>query len=336
MNQHRPSSDLSAEVGRPETNGELLARTATPILGVPVMAGKRLLVVEDDPGLAETLSSMLGEQGYEVETVARGSDAVARAHEQPPALLLLDVGLPDQDGLEVALRLGGDRRTAHIPVLFLSGQEDLATRVRICRHLSCDFLRKPFGEAELLARIERSITDADQRARLRWDARIDELTGLGNARLLEERLHVEAARRARYGTPLTLVVMDLDRLKKINDEHGHLAGSAVIKALGHAIRAEIRETDVAFRFGGDEFVVLLPHTGLHEGMTFSERLLRRVRGLRPDGIPISVSMGVAAFDPSVDASVEAQLARADAATYKAKRMGGDSLVAADSVPAKSA
>jgi two-component system cell cycle response regulator len=332
MNQYRPRTEV-AEMGRLESDGERIARTATPILGAPAVAGKRLLIAEDDPGLSETLSSMLEEQGYEVETVARGADAVVRAQEKPPALLLLDVGLPDQDGLEVALRLGGDRRTAHIPVLFLSGRDDLATRVRICRHLSCDFLRKPFGEQDLLARVERSLTDADERARLRWDARIDELTGLGNARLLEERLHVEAARRARYGTPLTLVVMDLDRLKKINDQHGHLVGSAVIKALGQAVRAEIRETDVAFRFGGDEFVVLLPHTGLSEGMSFAERLMRRIRSLRPAGITISVSMGLAAFDEKLDGSVEAQLGRADAATYQAKRLGGDRLIAAG-VPAE--
>jgi hypothetical protein len=87
--------------------------------------------------------------------------------------------------------------------------------------------------------------------------------------------------------------MDVDRLKTINDQHGHLTGSSVLRAVGQAVRAEIRETDVAFRFGGDEFVVLLPHTTLAEGLVFSQRLIGRIRGLRPQRLEVSVSIGVA-------------------------------------------
>jgi two-component system, cell cycle response regulator len=329
MRQVVPPSKRAAERLR-SGDWSRLTRTATPVLGVLVQPppSRRILVVEDDAVLSEVLRGLLEEHGYEVETVSCGADAVKSARETPPALLLLDLGLPDQDGMSVAGELGRDRLTAQIPALLLSGQEDLAQRVRICRDLPGDFLRKPYRAEELLARIERCLADADARARLRSDARIDELSGLGNARLLEERLSVEAARRDRYGTPLTAVVIDVDRLKQINDTHGHLTGSAVLRSLGDALRAEIRETDVAFRYGGDEFVVLLPHTELRDGMAFAERLMGRIRALRPCGVPVSVSMGVA-VSGNGDGAVRAQLARADAAAYAAKRAGGDRIVTDD-------
>jgi diguanylate cyclase (GGDEF)-like protein len=304
-------------------------RTATPVLGVLTLPArsKRILVVEDDRDMAEVICDSLVRQGYQTESVMCGADALTKVRALSPALIVLDINLPDQDGVAVALELLGDRRTAHLPVLFVSGRTDLAARVRECRQLNCDFLRKPYHEQELLARVERCLAESDLRARLESDARIDELTGLGNPRLLDERLGVEAARRARYGTPLTILVMDLDGLKQINDKHGHLTGTAVLREVGEAVRHEIRETDVAFRYGGDEFVVLLPHTGMSDALAFAERLLGHIRSLRPHGIPVSASMGVAAFDDAIDDSIQAQLARADAATYAAKRTGGNRIVA---------
>ena len=123
--------------------------------------------------------------------------------------------------------------------------------------------------------------------------------------------------------------MDLDGLKQINDKHGHLTGTAVLRTVGEALRREIRETDVAFRYGGDEFVVLLPHTSMTDALAFSERLLGHIRTLRPSGLPVSVSIGVAAFDDAIDDSIQAQLARADSATYAAKRLGGNRIVASN-------
>jgi two-component system cell cycle response regulator len=330
MRQDLPSRAEALRARDPDA----INRTATPVLGVLVqpMLTRRILVVEDDDVLRDVLRSLLEEHGYEVATAASAAEALRAARETPPALLLLDLGLPDQDGLTVAGELGHDRRTAGTPVLLLSGHEDLAARFRICRDVPGDFLRKPYRAEELLARVERCLSDADARARLRSDARIDDLTGLGNVRLLEERLAVETARRERYGTPLTVVVIDVDRLKQVNDAHGHLTGSALLRALGDALLAEIRETDVAFRYGGDEFVVLLPHTDQRDGLAFAERLLARVRTLRPCGLQVSVSIGVAASGEAGDRSVRAQLGRADAAAYAAKRSGGNRVVTDDRRP----
>jgi diguanylate cyclase (GGDEF)-like protein len=338
MNEHR-RPQWSERTGRRDQgeDSHRVDRTATPVLGVLTLPArsKRILVVEDDPDMADTICELLCEQGYQTESASSGADAIAKVRAMSPALVILDMGLPDQDGVQVALELVADRRTAQLPVLFVSGRGDLAARVRECRQLNCDFLRKPYHETELLARVERCLAESDLRARLESDARIDELTGLGNPRLLHERLGVEAARRARYGTPLTILVMDLDGLKQINDRHGHLTGTAVLREVGAALRREIRETDVAFRYGGDEFVVLLPHTGMSDALAFSERLLEHIRTLRPSGIAIAVSIGVAAYDDNVDDSIQAQLARADSATYDAKRLGGDRIVASQPLRATS-
>jgi two-component system cell cycle response regulator len=316
-------------MNRVAVDGDRVNRAPTPVLGVliPSTRGRRVLVVEDDADTSDTLCSLLGDEGYQADSALSGAEAITKVKAAPPSLVLLDVGLPDKDGLTVALEVAADRRSAHVPILFLSGVRDLPERVRKSRLLQFDFLRKPYSAEELLARVERCIAQADMREQLRHDALIDELTGLGNMRLLDERLEVEAARRARYGTPVAVAVADLDGLKKINDQHGHLTGSAVLRAVGDALRAEIRETDVAVRYGGDEFVVVLPHTGLQEGVVFADRLLRRIRQLRPSGLVISVSIGIAAFDERVDDTIRDQLARADAAAYRAKRQGGNRYVA---------
>jgi len=314
-------------------------RAATPVWGVEIGDGQarpRLMVVEDDEDFAHEIGEALLAQGYEVVTFAFAETAIEAARNNPPALLLLDVHLPDTDGFMVAMELADDRRTAAVPVLFISADETLAVRVRGFREGEADFLRKPFELDDLLTRVDACLVRAERRNRLRRTARIDELTGLGNVRFLEERLIVESSRLARYGTSLAIVVGDVDGLKTINDTQGHPAGSAVLRAIGEALSLEIRDTDLAVRYGGDEFVVLLPHTGLPEATRFAERLLARIRRLRPCGLTVSISLGVAAFDEQRDASVRDLLERADRAAYRAKRDGGDRILADSSTTGASA
>ena len=315
--------DARSGLGR-ESDG--LDRKATPVWGVMAldhMRARRVLVVEDDPDIAEGVSDALAADGYEVETAHRGDEGLVAARRSTPDLIILDVRLPDMDGFKVARELWRDRRTSSVPILFLSGMADLASRVRTLQSEEADFLPKPFSFKDLLTRVEQAILRAETRNRLLFSARQDELTGLGNLRLFEERLATEAARIDRYGTPLSIVVMDVDKLKTINDRHGHAAGSAVLRSVGEALAHAIRETDLAVRYGGDEFVVLLPHTELADGAAFAERILTRVRQLRPCGLTVSVSLGVAAFDKGVDRTVEHLFERADQAAYRAKRDGGD-------------
>ncbi|MDB4968160.1 MAG: response regulator receiver modulated diguanylate cyclase [Myxococcales bacterium] len=285
---------------------------------------RRILVVDDDLELAAGVAEMLrGEQSYDVELAQNGAEGLDRARRHPPDLILLDVKMPVLDGFATAERLGEDPITADIPILFLSASERLLTQMRALKLKTADFLAKPFDAEELLARIDRSMQHLVSRERWRTEAFTDELTGLGNLRMLQRRMAVEQSRFERYGTPLAVVMIDFDRLKKINDERGHAAGSEALAALGGVLRKGARETDLATRYGGDEFVVLLSHATLNDGMGYAERVLSQLRQLRPAGLSVTVSIGVAATIAGSDRSVTSLLEEADAAAYQAKRLGGD-------------
>jgi two-component system cell cycle response regulator len=193
-------------------------------------------------------------------------------------------------------------------------------------------LPKPFSSDELLTRIQRVRDQAAARRKLTLEAEHDELTGLGNLRQLRTRMVSERARSERYGSPLSLVVVDVDKLKQINDQHGHIAGSRAIRAIADVLKKEVRETDLPVRYGGDEFVVLLPHTNLADGLTFANRAVDHIAAIKPGGIPVTVSIGVASLgvrsaETSGATLDDDLLRRADAAAYRAKRLGGNRVCA---------
>ncbi|HXI56167.1 MAG TPA: diguanylate cyclase [Polyangia bacterium] len=284
----------------------------------------RILVVEDDPALKMTLAESLQEEGFVVATAATAEEGLVHAAAVPPALILLDVRLPLIDGFQMARRLREMEGLRGVPILFLSGASDLPVRVRAAQMDDVDFLRKPFARDELFTRIHRVIQQAAARDKLRAEAQHDELTGLGNRRSLRASLAAERARFDRYGEPFSVVVFDLDKLKNINDQHGHQAGDMALRAVADVLRREGRETDLAVRYGGDEFVVLLPHTTGDEAMVFAARTLGHVARLNPGGIAVKVSAGVASLDSlNAGESADAIIGRADAAAYRAKRAGGD-------------
>jgi two-component system cell cycle response regulator len=290
---------------------------------IPGVVRRRILIAEDDLDHAATLDSFLTDEGFEVTLTRNGAEVLRQAHDLPPDLILLDAQMPVLNGFDAAEKLVADIRTCGVPILILSGAEDLVPRVRGLKLDTVDFLRKPYSPLELLARIERSLNQGRTRELLRREASIDELTGLGNARSLRQSLNLEQSRISRYGTMSAIVMMDVDKLKTINDRHGHLVGTQVLHAIGESLRTTIRDTDLAARYGGDEFVVILPHTTAVEGGAFAERFLSRVRELRPGGVQVSMSMGVAALGGAETASVDVLLARADAAAYRAKHQGGN-------------
>lgn len=320
-----------AQARRAAASGCVVSLPAAPSsTGIPERSTRRLLIVDDDVEDAEWLAELLGHEGFVVVCAADGQAALTEARRKPPDLILLDINMPVMDGFATAKELANDPLTAAVPILFLSGTDDLMARVRSFDGDGVDFLRKPCSFLELLARIEKSLKQAESKRHLRLDANIDELTGLGNLRSLRAHLATEQSRIGRTGASLAIVMIDVDKLKEINDRHGHLVGNKVLKAIGETLTAEIRATDLAVRYGGDEFVVLLPHTTQEEAAAFGRRFLSRVNLLRPEGIDLSLSLGVAALVRSDRLSIDAVLGRADAAAYRAKRLGGNRVLTHDS------
>jgi diguanylate cyclase (GGDEF)-like protein len=159
--------------------------------------------------------------------------------------------------------------------------------------------------------------------KLEQAAKTDELTGLSNRRDMKEKLRYEANRSARSQRPFCLLLADIDDFKRINDDHGHDAGDLVLKALSGRMTVSLRKQDVIARWGGEEFLILLPESGMEEGRTIAERLLKTVTGqpfrIRDKSLQLSLSIGLARFDPGSD--LEKTITRADQALYRAKHKG---------------
>jgi diguanylate cyclase (GGDEF)-like protein len=285
----------------------------------------RLLIVEDDEPTREAISEALADT-YDVEPAADGVEGVEAARARRPDLVLMDLFLPRLDGFGALEMLRADPATADVPVILVSGRGDDRTRVRSLDLGAVDFLQKPYSERELRARIERTLRLARRQSQLQALADTDALTGLANRRAFLSRLEQEVKRARRYGTPLACIMVDLDHLKPVNDRFGHPAGDRAISSLAAVLRGELRETDFGARYGGDEFVMLLPHTTAGEGRALAERICERLpeAGFEAGGqrIDIQASFGVAELPPgSPGEAAEGLVRNADAALYAAKRSG---------------
>jgi diguanylate cyclase (GGDEF)-like protein len=285
----------------------------------------RVLVVEDDEGAREALADVLSDF-YEVETTRDGIEGVDAARLRRPDLVLMDLFMPRLDGFGALEALRADPLTADVPVILVSGRGDDLTRAHSLDLGAIDFLQKPFSERELRARIDRTLRLARRQTQLQALAETDALTGLANRRAFMGRLGLEVKRARRYGTPLACLMVDMDHLKPVNDLLGHAAGDKAIAAVAEMLRSELRETDFGARYGGDEFVLLLPHTTAVEGRVLAGRLCDRLRetSLQVDGHPVrlAASFGVSELPegPSEEAGEE-MLRLADAALYEAKAAG---------------
>ncbi|HET8541502.1 MAG TPA: diguanylate cyclase [Anaeromyxobacter sp.] len=285
----------------------------------------RVLVADDEDDARDALAMILQPE-YDVTAVADGDTAVERVRAEHPDLVLMDLFMPRLDGLEALERIRADPATADIPVIFVSAGADDAVKARTFELGAVDYLQKPFSDRELRARVERTLRLARSQIALREMAQTDPLTGLANLRAFRARLEDELKRARRYRTPFTAVMADMDHLKPINDELGHAAGDQAIAAVAAVIRAELRETDFGARYGGDEFVILLPHTTADEGRVLADRICAKLKQTALDvagrKVSLGASFGVACLpEDGTDMGADALVAAADTALYRAKRGG---------------
>jgi diguanylate cyclase (GGDEF)-like protein len=248
--------------------------------------------------------------------------------------VLLDILMPRLSGLEACRLLKGMTSDSFLPVVLVTVKTDSASRVEGLKIGADDYVCKPFDKEELIARVEamlriKRLHDhvVEARARLEQLSLHDDLTGLYNYRYLHSRLSEEFKRAERYHDPLACLVVDIDRLQAHNDAGGREAGDRVVRFVADTIRGSVREVDVVARFGGDEFLVVLPSTHFAGSVTVAERIFQdataRLNGEQRSVLPVTLSLGVALF-PSRDVRTKDALLRgADAALHAAKRDGGN-------------
>ncbi len=270
--------------------------------------------------------------GYDVVECADGEQALAAAVEHLPDVILLDIEMPVMDGYEAVVALKADERTADIPVVFLTGRSGAQDVVRALRLGGHDYVRKPPEPTELLARVRAALRVKALQDELRTRAaeletvsRTDFLTGLYNRRHTEEHLRMLESGAVRHGYPLSVLLVDVDNFKSVNDTLGHQVGDRVLVGIGQRLQAALRLEDVVGRWGGEEFLMVLPHTSLDQATALAERLRELVchtpieTGVADDApLTVTVSIGGAAAE---DTGAHELVHLADQGLYEAKQAG---------------
>ena len=312
----------------------------------------RILVVDDVPDNVDILDARLSSRGYEVVTATNGQEALDRVHGEAPHLILCDVMMPVIDGFEVSRRIKNDPSLPFIPIILVTAKDTAEDIVMGLEAGADDYISKPYNFKELEARvramlrIKRLQDELDQKNRELEDANkrlrklsiTDGLTGLFNHRHVHELLRDEWERSLRTGERVAVAMLDLDRFKSINDTYGHPTGDVVLYETAKMIGETAREIDMVGRYGGEEFIAILPNTDEDAAAHFAERVREAVEGYlyrdEANEIRMTVSCGVASAPRAAVDSPEALLKLADEALYLAKTSGRNRVIRATEVPAE--
>jgi len=301
-------------------------------------AKPKILVADDSLVVRSMLRRDLEAHGYQVIEAVDGEDAVIRVEAEHPDVVLLDVEMPRLDGHGAIVRIRELDGCADLPVVFLTG---LATTDDVVKGLALgahDYLSKPFEVSELVARVSAAcrvkfLQDElrSRNAELEQISRVDVLTGLANRRHLIEHMHAASAGARRHGQPFSLLMIDVDHFKKVNDDLGHEAGDIVLREIAKRLAAGCRGEDLCGRWGGEEFLAIAPGTALEDAIALAERMRTLVadRHILVDDdrvVDVTVSIGVASG--VVDG--ESLLRSADRSLYEAKETGRNCVVAGSS------
>jgi two-component system cell cycle response regulator len=308
----------------------------------------RILIVDDHEDNVELLRARLESWGYRTDAARDGEQALAAVRAAPPDLILLDVMMPKVDGHEVARRVKADPALPFIPIIMQTALDSTEHKVEGLESGADDYITKPIEFPELQARVRsmlriKSLQEERERLlgelsemnqRLLRMSHTDALTGLDNRRHLEERLVEMFEHSTRLREPMSCVLCDLDKFKSVNDTYGHQAGDAVLKQLAEILRREAREIDRVGRYGGEEFMLLLPGTVLDAAVTFAERVRRAVEAhtfsFQGGSLQRTASFGVAGWPHPRVEHCEALVKAADDALYVAKETGRNRVVRFDS------
>jgi diguanylate cyclase (GGDEF)-like protein len=293
----------------------------------------KILIAEDEPVARRLLEGTLRRWGYEVVSTSCGREAAALLQAfDPPRLAVLDWMMPDLEGVDLCRQIRARGDDAYTYVILLTSKTAKSDVVAGLEAGADDYLAKPFEPQELRVRLDtgRRILElmrqlVDARERIRDLALCDGLTGLRNRGGILDLLEKEFERAKRQGSPIGLIMMDIDHFKSINDTYGHRTGDEALRTVGKTILGGIRPYDCAGRYGGEEFLIVLPGCNELNAAGHAERVrlsveqaaIQSARGV----LGITASFGVTSIDPADDRSIERWIEAADEALYQAKREG---------------
>ena len=298
----------------------------------------RILVIEDRAESVAWFSSALS-SGHQVASADTFEEALVRVKGGDFDLIIVSLGMRGFDGLRLCSQLRSLPEGRHVPILVVVSDGDRRKLTQALEMGVNDYLTRPVDKNELVARVRTQLRKKRYADRLRHNVQLslemaitDQLTGLHNRRYMSRHLDTLVGNARKNERPLAFVIMDIDFFKQVNDTYGHDIGDEVLKEFATRISANVRGIDLACRFGGEEFVVVMPDTDLSFAYSISERLRQSIEttpvkiSRAPNALKITISIGIAGLEDA-DASAEALLRRADQALYRAKRSGRNKVVA---------
>ena len=290
----------------------------------------RILYIEDSPSIASVTSNLLEKNGFTVDHFVTGEKGMDAFQQNTYDLVLTDIVLEGRMsgyGIVRAVRNFEDER-ARTPILALSGFDDVARKVELLRSGANDYVAKPMLNEELIARVNNLVTNKklmdktiDQQHRMQELAMKDQLTGLYNRHFLMEAAPSKLSESLRHNVPCSLLVVDADKFKLINDNHGHAVGDVVLKEIASVLFDCTRTEDIAARFGGEEFVLLFSHCDISNALARAENIRKAIEDMRPAGLNVTTSFGVAEMQRNSAKNFSELFQAADAAVYQAKSTG---------------
>lgn len=296
----------------------------------------RVLIADDDPVSLLWLAHLLTSWGYDVTTVNNGLKAFAALSEHHgPMLAIVDWLMPGLDGVDICRRIKKDPRVRYHYLIMLTGKSDTDDIVQALKAGADDFIVKPFNPEELRVRLRAGARIIELQRELIEKASHDDLTGILNRRLLMDWAARELERARRSNVPLSLLMLDVDFFKNINDTYGHQTGDGVLQEIANRIQSGLRSVDILGRYGGEEFMVLLPGCDVHFAHIVAEhiRLLiaQKPFDVEHKSINVTLSTGIAAASGDKKILLIDLIRQADQALYQAKHAGRNAVAVFDGV-----
>jgi diguanylate cyclase (GGDEF)-like protein len=291
-----------------------------------------LLIVDDDKPSLMVLANIL-ESDYTVRIASSAKSAIMIAEEYTPDLILLDIVIPEMDGYEIFSALRNSEKTAHIPVIFISGLNNRNDEKRGLELGAVDYICKPFDARIIKLRVSHQIQIVNHLRTIEYLSIMDQLTDMPNRRHFDNRLRVEWGRATRENVPISLLMMDVDHFKNYNDTYGHQQGDKALRMIANVLTQSLKRTsDFPARWGGEEFTALLPNTDSGGGLVIAEQIRENIETAvipHDSGLvtKLTLSIGVFAHTPtafspeSATCSIDEFISRADKALYNAKNAG---------------